>query len=229
MSQGVLNLQMMGRFGNMALQYCAARAIAERDNLELRTPRWVGEKIFAGVPVTAEPDYSGDFMRGYHQNQDAAIYTLTQVREWFRFQPWIVELIHDLCGHKTIVAHLRRGDMAGYGYPLVSLASYYTVCIKNSLNADAMCFVSEEIPTVAAFFADEVSWLPDFYTMANAKTLLRANSTFSFVAGMINPNRVFSPVITGLEGGKEHLCEFRDDNSAKLCNLDGFTDLHIKP
>ncbi len=226
MTKGILNLQMMGRFGNQAMQYLAARAIAERDNLELRTPRWIGEKIFAGVPATAEPDYSGDYLHGYFQNQASAIYTLTQVREWFRFKPEIERELNPLRG-MPCVAHMRRGDMAGYGYPLVALQSYYNACHKFDLFDP--CFLTEESPTIIALLPPDICFVADFYVMSTALTLLRANSTFSFVASMLNPNRVLSPVIDGLEGGKEHLCEFVEGNWPKLCNLEGFTDLHIKP
>lgn len=225
---GILNLQMIGRAGNQMLQYLHARALAERDGLELRTPRWIGEKIFQIAP-TAEPDYSGDFCRGYHQNQESAIYTLTQVREWFR---WRGALESELRFHtrspRSAAAHLRRGDYLGYGMPVVSVQSYYNACHKFSIDPTQLCFVSDEQPTRLVGMPDEFDWLPDFYIIATAKTLLRANSSFSFVAGMLNTGRVLSPVIDGLEGG-EHLCEFVEGNWPRLCSLEGFTDLHIKP
>lgn len=223
---GVLNLQMIGRFGNQALQFLAAKAIAERDNLELRTPRWIGEKIFQIEP-TAEPDYSGDFMRGYSQNQERAIYTLTQVREWFRFQDWVVEALFALCAIKPAVAHLRRGDYHGYGFPLCSVQSYYNACHKFAIDPTEMCFVSEENPAIGGMEVG-FSWLPDFYTMATSKTLLRANSSFSFVAGMLNTGQVFSPRIDGLTGG-EQIVEFEAGNHCRLVDLEGFSDLNIKP
>jgi len=222
---GILNLQMLGRFGNCAMQWLAARAISERDNLELRTPRWIGEKIFQIEP-TAEPDYSGDYMRGYSQNQERAIYTLTQVREWFRFQEWVHLALNSLCTNRPIVAHLRRGDFSGYSYPICSLQSYYNACHKFSLDPTKMCFVSEESPTIGGMEVG-FSWLPDFYMMANCRRLLRANSSFSFVAGMLGP-QVFSPRIDGLTGG-EQLVDFEAGNHCKLCDLEGFSDLCIKP
>lgn len=226
MSKPILNLQMMGRFGNQALQFLAAKAIAERDGLELRTPRWIGEKIFQIEP-TAEPDYSGEYMHGYFQSQDAAIYTLRQVREWFRFQGWVTDALFSLCAGRPIVAHLRRGDFSGYSYPMCSLLSYYNACQKFSLNPAAMCFVSEEHPTIGGMDVG-FSWLPDFYMMCSSSVLLRANSSFSFVAGMLNQGRVFSPRIDGLTGG-EQLVDFEAGNHCRLVDLDGFTDMRIEP
>ncbi len=229
MSKGILNLQMIGRFGNQAMQYLHARAIAERDGLELRTPRWVGEKIFQIEP-TAEPDYSGDYMRGYHQNQESAIYTLRQVREWFRFKPEIEALVDSVAYVKSgVVGHLRRGDMIGCGYPVVAVQSYYNACHKFGIDVNDLCFVTDAVSDKAYFILKDFPWLPDFYIMANSKTLLRANSSFSFVAGMLNPNRVLSPVIDGLEGGKEHLCDFVDGNWPRLASLEGITDMHVQP
>lgn len=224
----VLNLQMMGRMGNQAMQYLAARAISERDGLELRTPRWIGEKIFQIEP-TAEPDYSGDFLRGYHQNQDAAIYTLKQVREWFRFQDWVEDVLFSSCGGRSVVGHLRRGDFTGYSYPVCSLQSYYDACDKFGISPESICFVSEEHPTRIPHrdIPDDISWLPDFYTMATCAILFRANSSFSFVAGMINSGTIFSPRIDGLSGG-EQLVQFERGNHCRLANHSDFTDIHVK-
>lgn len=229
MTNGILNLQMLGRFGNNAMQWLAAKAIAERDNLELRTPRWIGEKIFQ-IETTAEPDYSGDYFRGYSQNQERAIYTLTQVREWFRFRPEIERRLQEDFRpvEHLVAAHKRVGDMQGYGYPLVALQSYYNACHKFGINLAWMCFVMEEAPTRADWLPSELSWLPDFYIMCTAKTLLRANSSFSFVAGMLNTGQVYSPRIDGLTGG-EQLVEFEAGNHCRLVDLEGFSDLVIKP
>lgn len=230
MSQGILNLQMLGRFGNQAMQFLAAKAIAERDNLELRTPRWIGEKIFQIEP-TAEPDYSGDYMRGYSQNQERAIYTLRQVREWFRFKPWAEGALYCRSGSRLpLVGHLRRGDLAGYGYPIVAVQSYYDACHKFNLDLDDLCFVSDGIPETIDPIGEfsDCPWLPDFYIMCRAQTLLRANSSFSFVAGMLNTGQVYSPRIDGLTGG-EQLVEFEAGNHCRLADLEGFSDLNIKP
>lgn len=227
MTRGILNLQMIGRTGNQCLQYLHARAIAERDNLELRTPRWVGEKIFQIEP-TAEPDYSGEFLHGYFQNQESAIYTLRQVREWFRWRPEIEMVLKTRAG-KEIVGHLRRGDYIGYGMPTISVQSYYHACHKFKLDPTEMCFVTDTSGVPESPFYNDFPWLPDFYIMSTAKTLLRANSSFSFVAGMLNPNRVLSPDISGKVGGQEHLCEFHEGNHQKLADLTGITEMRIAP
>lgn len=226
MTKGILNLQMMGRFGNQAMQFLAAKAIAERDNLELRTPRWIGEKIFQIEP-TDEPDYSGDYMHGYFQNQASAIYTLSQVRGWLKFQPLVADAMA-IFRHREIVAHLRRGDFEGYNYPRPSLQSYYNACHKFGLPATEMCFVMEEKPIRVSELSGELEWVPDFWMMVHAANLFRANSSFSFVAGMLNAGRIFSPNIDGLDGG-EKLVEFEEGNHCKLANHADFTDIRVAP
>lgn len=223
-----LNLQMMGRTGNQMFQYAHAKALAERDGLELRTPRWVGEKIFQIEP-TAEPDYSGQYLSGYFQNQHSAIYTQTQVRAWFKFQPWV----HELLGHlkpaaDSIVGHLRRGDFHGYGYPIPNLQSYYNCCHKFGLDVTKLCFVLEECPTKIGGLTDEFDFLPDFYIMCHAATLLRANSTYSWWASVIGGARTFCPDIDEAPSG-ECLVEFEEGNHKKMFTGENFTDIVLKP
>jgi hypothetical protein len=223
-----LNLKMMGRFGNMAMQYLAARSLAELCGLELRVPRWPGERIFQIKP-TSEPDYSGEYVGGYFQNQESAIYTTSNVRAWFRFQPWVEQAFGHLKPKpEQIVAHFRAGDFSGYGYPVVSLQSYYNACEKFNMDSDAMCFVSDEFPSVVEGVEPDLQFVADFYIMCRAATLLRANSTFSWLAGVLNIGRVFSPRIDGLRGGEQD-AEFEGGNHCRLANLEGFTDIHLKP
>lgn len=220
-----INLQMIGRFGNQCMQYLHARALAERDGLELRTPRWIGEKVFQIEP-TAEPDYSGAYLHGYFQNQESLIYSQAQVCEWFKFRSEIEAMLASLRGIE-LVGHQRHGDYEGYNYPIIALQSYYNACLKFGFTKEIICFVLEESPTLVCGLPAELQFVADFFVMANAKVLFRANSTFSWVAGALNPNKVFSPRIDGLSGGPQ-LVNFEYGNHCKLVDLEGFTDLHLK-
>lgn len=224
-----INLQMIGRFGNQMFQYAHARALAERDGLELRTPRWVGERVF-DINPTPEPNYSGEYLHGYFQNQHSAIYTKSQVKNWFKFRPWVEsKLKHLTPAPETIVGHIRRGDMAGYGYPVLKMDSYFDACILHGLDYRHLCYVLEEAPTHVDGIEPELSWLPDFYIMAKATTLLRANSTFSWWAAAIGNARVFSPDIRGLTGGVEHNVKFFEGNHPRIADLEGIGDIYLKP
>jgi hypothetical protein len=221
----IINLQMLGRFGNNAVQYLHARALAEATGSELRTPRWEGERIFQ-IPKTAEPDYSGAYLHGYFQNQESVNYTLSQVRSWFKFQPWVEESLGNLKpDREMVVAHLRRGDYVGYSYPMISMDSYYRACVCFGFPPTKLCFVSEENPTQVTGIVD---WLPDFYMMCKATTLLRANSTFSLIAGMLCTGTVLSPNIDGLKGGEVHDVDFVMGNHKRLTNLEGITDMRAE-
>lgn len=224
MSKPILNLQMMGRFGNMAMQYLAARAIAERDGLELRTPRWIGEKIFQIEP-TAEPDYSSGFICSYFMSQPEICYTLTQVRKWFSFQGWVEERLKPLSG-VDIAAHIRRGDFETEGYCIPTLDSYYKACRQHGLNESSMCFVTEYSPTHIIGMPKGAEMIPDFFILAKARTLLRANSSFSFVAAMINTGTIYSPVTIPIPGYCD--LEFVKGNYPSISEIhDCCTDLHI--
>lgn len=231
----------MGRFGNQMFSYAYARAYAEKHGFEFRCDPWIGSKIFqlddkpAGdLQLTRRNENDivegeGDIeIRSYCQQQKCLIYTASQVREWFKFQDWVAAELHGADLKFGALGHRRVGDMIGYGYPQISLKSYQDKFSELGITSYHIC--TEENPIVAPMFTNEFSFLPDFYCMAHCDLLLRGNSTFSWWAATLNRHgKIYSPVIDGLEGGKEHDCEFVEGNHKKFCNLDFVTDLHIKP
>ena len=80
-------------------------------------------------------------------------------------------------------------------------------------------------------FTGELSFVPDFFRLAKAMTVFRANSTFSFWAAAIaqanQKARVFSPVIGGLVGGIEHECSFIPGNGARMADFDFVEPINI--
>jgi hypothetical protein len=187
-----------------------------------------------------KPDETDVEIRGYAQSQAAMIYTKREAQEWLGFRPehgaFLAPFMPKNSKEKPLViAHVRRGDFGGYGYPLVSLSSYEGAIAEYRLNAhlkenfEVFCLVSELCPRIAHALPSALSFLPDFLMLANAPVLLRANSSFSWLAGLLSTGRVFSPVIDGLEGGREHDCKFVEGNWPRLSNLAGCTDLHVAP
>lgn len=223
-----VNLRMIGRLGNQLFQYCFARAYCELYDCELRCEPWIGEKLFnisnARIQepfqeVHSEMDYvpgKPNFeLRGYFQSQKSLIYTRKQVQEWLTWR----EEFEDYAD--KILCHLRRGDYFGYGYPVVSDASYVSACRKFGLSLKDVQSISEEKPTGKGFVLD-------FWRLANAPVMLRANSSFSWWAATLAKNqRTFSPVVEGKEGGKEHDVEFVEGNWPRFTNLPFVTDLHL--
>lgn len=239
----VITANFLGRFGNQAMQYCFARAYSEKHGFEFQCEPWIGQRIFelndrpitSLLPRRSEIDVlDGETninFYGYAQQQKCLIYyAKSQVREWFKFRP---EIAKDLEVFRSkldeIIAHRRVGDYFGYGYPVVSSASYVNACHKFGLNVEMLRIVSDECKTTSPRFRGELEFLPDFFRLMTAKTLLRGNSTFSWFAALLSDARVLSPVIDGLEGGREHDCDFVEGNHPKFTNLGFITDLHVQP
>ncbi len=223
------------------MQYCFARAYAEQMGCEFQCEPWIGQRIFelSDAPISRElprrseldiKDGETDFnFRGYAQNQRCMIYTKKKVQDWFKIRPHIAKNLED-CRWKDdyILAHRRVGDYIGYGYVQVSKQSYYKACRNLECLPSALRFVSDEHPSHCDGVEREFDFLLDFYRLTKAKILLRGNSTFSWFAALLGNAEVYSPVIEGLEGGKEHDCEFVKGNHPRFANLDFVTDLHVK-
>jgi hypothetical protein len=245
------NLYLLGHLlGNTLFQYMFARGYCERFGFELHTDPWIGEKIFQNVshprperelPRRAESTLNMKVGEGevsyysYSQCQNCAeFYSMRKVREWLQFRPEVTEALATFVPEDgRVVAHVRRGDFAGYGYPLVSKASYIIQARRLGAKLEDVVFVSDEHPMLHHSFDGVLAGVPDFYRLANASILLRANSTFSFWAGVIaeadHRAMVFSPVVASLLGGVEHDVPFVEGNHARLSAFDFVTSITIPP
>ncbi len=244
-----LNLTVQGGFGNCCFQYAFAKAFALRHDLELCCSWPAGEAVFQlthsapaegctritethAVAREADKPFLIDIeLRGYFQSQSSLIYTRTQAKEWFQLRPEIVERLRTLPFISDRLCHVRRGDYAGYGYPLVSPRSYFDAATQFGIGPNTLYFIEDEGSKYrdSAGFDGALAFLPDFYRLTKASVLFRANSTFSWWAAVLGNGQVFSPLIDGLEGGKEHDCAFVDGNWPRFANLDFVTDLHLHP
>lgn len=176
--------------------------------------------------------------RGYAQQQACMIYSKHDAQAWLKLRPEIETacanaVMTDCDGVEDhIVCHRRVGDYKGYGYPIVSHQSYKRACERFGLDwySRHLSILTEEDPTPhAGFLPDDLMFMPDFYRLMVAPTLLRGNSSFSWLAALLGDGLVLSPIIDGLEGGKEHDCVFVAGNHPKFANLDFVTDLRINP
>lgn len=223
-------LRFAGRLGNAMFQFAHAKKRAELEGFELRHEPTILERIFTldgHIPV--RPDGSETVtLSGYFQSQADLIYTRADARRWFTLKPEIAA--HPIVTHPyddKVVAHLRRGDFAQSGYPLVSVRSYARAAENLGIDPDAIAYVSDDFPSNDPEFTGDLAFLPDFFRLVNAPLLLRANSSFSWWAGTLGHGRVFSPVIDGLEGGREHECEFVEGNWPRLSSHHFCSNLHI--
>jgi len=166
------------------------------------------------------------------------IYSKRDAQSWLRLRPEIEAACqnavrsHDAEDAKVVIHH-RRGDLTGYGYPQLDRRSFGPACEEFGLKYQTpeAIVLSEEYPIPhAGHLPDDLSFMPDFYRMMTAPTLLRGNSSFSWLAALLGNGLVLSPVVDGLEGGKEHICHFVAGNHPKFApHLDFVTDLFISP
>lgn len=124
---------------------------------------------------------------------------------------------------KYDIAHLRRDDIANahynknnhQGYSVVSMDSYYRAFDKFGYNRNDIEWVSDDhiqkwhkdkkpsirlpwsYPTGSQYREDIVfDWLEDFLKLYFARTIFRANSSFSWWASFLAPKaKVYSPVL----------------------------------
>ena len=252
MSNGIVIVRQLGKFGNQCTQYAFARGYAESIGAEFRCDPWIGRRIFQiedkGVgndcpplkrrsELDLVPGETNVELYGYAQNELAMTYTKDQLCNWFKLRPEIevgckAAVIADKADKCVIVCHRRVGDYFGYGYPVVSQRSYLEAMRVHQLpdHRDTTAFLSEEDPTPHQdYLPNDLGFMVDFYRLMTAPIVLRGNSTFSWLAAELNRNcRVFSPVIDGLEGGRQHDVQFVEGNHPRLANLSFTREMRIK-
>ena len=225
----------------MMFQYAIARAYAERHGAILHVPPWIGQQIFElpnhqdpirlpNIGFDSFPNGRVDIsLTGYFQYQEAVdMLSRTKLREWFRIQSrW-----HNLIKYVNIAAHLRRGDYLGiqHIFCIVSEQSYINACRKIGKCPSDIFWVREDAPR-KEHVPVGLEFLPDFLTLVHAKILLRANSTFSWWAGVLSDGEVYSPLVEDKKGHQD--VEFIKGNWPRLidsCNSNTRTsDMHVPP
>jgi hypothetical protein len=143
------------------------------------------------------------------------------------------------------VAHLRRDDISDVeynrthvqGYSVVSMDSYRQAFRKFGYSEESIVWVSDdyagkwhvgrknrfiggwEYPTGSQYLPGIIfDWLDDFLKLYFARTIFRANSSFSWWAATLSPTaKVFSPVIIrphiyGIDGMNEITVDFVEGN-----------------
>jgi hypothetical protein len=214
----------MGGVGNRCFQWAHAKSFCEQNNHELRCEEWVGEQIFTldgYVPI--RPDGTEQIqLFGYFQRQEDLIYSRADCRRWFNLRPEVYAetiRIQPLMPH----VHLRRGDYASAGYPLISEKAAEAALAEHGFGDEAYVIVSDEGQN------PELRIVHDFVRLMRAPVLFRANSTFSFWAGVLSHGRIFAPIITGLKGGVEHDdVKYVEGNWPACAELPVVTDLHLR-
>lgn len=219
-----ISVHLYARLGNAMFGYAHARALSEQTGRELRVQPWIGEKIFTLDGAShPRPDGSEEVLRGYFQNQQSLIYTRADCRRWFALKPEIEAATARIQPQMPHV-HLRRGDYASAGYPLIGIEAVEAAMEQYGYGDEAYVVVTDDVKN------PEICMVSDFVRLMRAPALFRANSTYSWWASVLSHGRVFSPVITGLAGGIEHdNVPYVEGNWPKCADgLDFVTDLHLK-
>lgn len=210
-----------GRMGNALFQYAFARAYAETNGLELRTPDWWGRQVFENIsePImdapagerTEEPTGPGCDLHGYFQRpHHVAILSRKKLKEWLVPKPQFVQPGYDLVFHK------RRGDYIDAGcYAVIGDKSYTAAAIKFGYDPATAKEFSD-----ARMFSEQYE---DFFSIMASRAIFRANSSFSWWAATLSNARVYSPVVGDRTGWVE--CDFVEGNHPKMFYM--FDDLHI--
>lgn len=243
----VVTVNMGARWGNQIFRYCYARAYAEKHGAQLQTTPWIGQKVFRlSDPPIENPNlpkrYDMDLeqwqgetnidLTGWGLHQKCLLYTRAQAREWLTFQSWIEDAVTRVPRH-DLAAHLRHGDFITMAdYVAVSRVSYMKACRDFDLPVQNMVFVSEDGPAVIPMLEQAgIGFLADFVRLMRAQILLRANSTFSFWAGVLGENqRIFSPKLDGVvpAAGTTQAVNFTEGNhNAISCVHPNCSDLHL--
>lgn len=239
MSKPALLLNFIGRFGNRLFQYASARARAEREGLEIHCHKWEGQFLFENcdnpLPDGTETLVHTGFYDGYCQRQeDIDHYSRADCRRWFKLHPEVEAALdcEEINPHHEYAFHYRKGDYANLGYVVVSRRTaqdHFNQIKFLEDRSDSLLICSEEEPLRNRMFPDHVNFMPDFYRLMTARVLYRSNSSFSWWAAVLGCGEtVYSPVVAGLEGGREHDCQFVLGNHPRFCDLPGCSDLYLR-
>lgn len=238
-----------GRFGNQLFQYCFAKALAEKHDCQLEVPKdWIGRKIFeiSDQPIRrplqrvfteVDPDQINIDLMGYYQHQEALdMYSREDVLRWLKFKAPIANMFPKRRNY--IAAHVRRGDYVkkfSNIYCCIKDESYIDACDKFGLDSSELIWVREDKPTASgpALKKQGLGFLPDFFKLVNADHMLRANSTFSWWAGVFSEGKVYSPLVEQHTGWSD--VDFTEGNWPAMYSVNNHpdkkvvhTDLHLQ-
>lgn len=244
----IVTCAIQGRFGSATAQYLYARAYAAKYGHEFHCAPWIGDRVFdlhdtkLTPAVEARLERVDEYTAGgrgdviiwcYGSSQACMIYTKKQAQEWLNIKPELLQILERIVPRydDLIVGHQRKGDYIGYGYPVVNIPSYHRAAEKvaKELNIHLrLTMVTEENPLPHAPLHDHLAFLPDFFRLLRAPVLLRGNSSFSWLAGLLSNGVVYAPVIDNATGGVENDCPFVAGNHPRICMAPNVTDLYIQ-
>jgi hypothetical protein len=224
-------------------QYAFARGYAESVGATLETPWWVGQALFGltdplpskrlpSIGLDEHPNgrVNIDLYGYFQQSQFYKHYTLTKLREWFKFRElWVDQFPKPT---KPYVAlHIRRGDYLttfSHVFCTIGIGAYHKAMVNAGYDPDKAINVREDRPV--NYPLPGLEFIADFFTLYNADVLFRANSTFSWWAATLGHcgENIYSPVVEGLQGQKADV-PFIRGNWPRCVSMDSVNDYRITP
>lgn len=244
----VVALRFHDRWGNRLFQYAWARAYAERVGAELQTDVWDGQRVFGltekpierDLPKRADMDFEqwdGETdieLTGWALHQKCLLYSRADLKCWLKFTPEIESEL-EFVYRRKIAYHLRWGDFKTMpDFVAISHESYQRAINDFLPDWEPLGFMvcswaPLRSPKLGKMGLD---WLPDFCTLMRAQNLLRANSTFSWMAGALGENeRIFSPQLKGIkpEANVFQNVHFEEGNHCAIsCFHNNCSDLYLR-
>jgi hypothetical protein len=235
----LLEVPLIGRFGNLLFIYAYARAWAEREGYDLCLHPWIGEKVFQ-LPEAVRPNnFKADLVwpERMYQDQGSLIYSRRQAREWFQFKPDILAALEPARA-RGLVLNVRQAD----DYRAAGLVTLSAKCYEDAATQRGYTHWELETdlaPTRLPGFDGDISAgglgvtpvaMPSFFKLMTAPVLFRANSTFSWWAATLGTGKVFAPIITGCKGGvkDEYCAHFVEGNWPVMANNLPNTNLYLR-
>jgi hypothetical protein len=199
-----------GRFANQALQYALLRLQASEQGLPAAVPDWLGRDLF-DLDDPFSKDVAASKVWLYQDLRALETLTLAPQRDFFRslfrpgrkLAPLLETAMAKLRGRgRTLVAlHLRHGDY-GYGSFWIAPSDWsleWLGALWPSLDAPVL-YVATDNPAAVEEFrryrplsaadfgvaAPGAEFYPDFHVLCEADAVAISNSTFSFMATMLN-------------------------------------------
>lgn len=216
------NVEKQG-LGNRLFQYCWAREIAEKKGFYFKAnpiPGFpetyndiLGVKFFENELMTPEVTQIFDMNKiynhlgkitvcGYSQRYEYYVNNKSNIKRWLKVEN---ENLYEIPDEDDIVVNVRLGDYVNLGWDLP--IDYYVEMLNNEKykNAYIICDEPEnpklnKLVSMGCIIKDNrnhgsMKYIADFVFAKNAKTLIIANSTFSWWAAFLGESKVYYPCI----------------------------------